>query len=300
MIDVNEPTEAVSIRGLRLDPAVVAPGGTARGTVTLSGPATSGDAHVRLTSRPPGLVPIDGEIVISQGQSEAQFPVRTKGGISERQRVVITGYFRGTASGSFMIQPAHAEEIALHLTLSPTSVVAGKRSRATVRIRGAAFARRGVPVKVSTSDPRLATTSEQSVVAYPDQPGTFEIITVPGPMSAQSTMATGAREATGGGVGEARTHEVSIFAAAAGRQSVATLTIRPRQSPEVPKSPPPKLPPRRHVPPAGNRTVPTAPRDSLPYIRHPELMYPNSRTAPRGGLRTPAPTPTPYSSPIIK
>src|SRR5205814_3877997 len=69
--------------------------------------------------------------------------LRTKGGISETQRVVITGYFRGTASGSIMIQPAHAEEIALHLTLSPTSVVAGKRSRATVRIRGAAFARRG-------------------------------------------------------------------------------------------------------------------------------------------------------------
>ena len=246
-IDVNEPPEAVSIRGLRLDPAVVAPGGTARGTVTLSGPATSGDAHVRLTSRPPGLVPIDGEIVISQGQSEAQFPVRTKGGISETQRVVITGYFRGTASGSFIIQPAHAEEIALHLTLNPTSVVAGERSRATVRIRGAAFARRGVPVKVSTSDPRLATTSEQSLVIYPDQPGTFEVITV------SETPATAmVRE------GRAR-HEVSVFAAVAGRQSVATLTVRPRQRPRPTDEERTKPIPRPHAGPSVSRQRPMPP-----------------------------------------
>jgi hypothetical protein len=268
MIDVNEPTEAVSIRGLRLDPAVVAPGGTARGTVTLSGPATSGDAHVRLTSRPPGLVPIDGEIVISQGQSEAQFPIRTKGGISETQRVVITGYFRGTASGSLMIQPAHAEEIALHLTLNPTSVVAGERSRAIVRIRGAAFARRGVPVKVSTSDPRLARTSEQSLVVYPDQPGTFEIITV-----SETPSTAMVRE------GRAR-HEVSVFAAVAGRQSVATLTVSPRQRPRPTDEertkpiPPPHAGPsvsrQRSMPPAGiPSNVSTPSRHKLPIRRLP-------------------------------
>jgi len=217
-IEVNEPPAKVTIRAVTFDSGAVTAGRSVRGTVVLNGPATAGDAHVRLTSRPPGFASTDGEIVISQGQREASFPVRTTGKILEPQRVIITGSFNGTASGAFMIQPP-AEEISLRLTLNPTSVMAGDRSRATVTIRGMAE-RHGAQVAVSTSDSRLATTSKRSVVAYFDRPGTFDIITLPRIRS--SSMV---RERLG-------RQEVRIFASSGGRQSVETLTILPRPSHE--------------------------------------------------------------------
>jgi hypothetical protein len=84
----------VTLNSLSLSPTSVLEGRTARGTVTLSGPAPAGGIEVRLVSSDRDVATVPSSIRVTAGQTSAGFDVTTKG-VDEDTTVTITASHAG-------------------------------------------------------------------------------------------------------------------------------------------------------------------------------------------------------------
>ncbi len=104
---------------LSLSPSSVVGGSASTGTVTLSGPAPSGDAVVSLSSSNPSVAAVPGNVTVAGGSVSATFPVTTVA-VSSPTAVTISALYGGvTQSASLTVTPQAAP--VADFTGTPTS-----------------------------------------------------------------------------------------------------------------------------------------------------------------------------------
>ncbi len=116
-LTVNPP----SLSAIALTPSIVAAGGDSGGTVTLTGPASTGGAVVALTSSNPAVAAVPASVTVSPSSSTASFTVNT-GTVAYATGVVITATYNGTSQqAALTVMPT-----GVSLSVNPTSVKASQ------------------------------------------------------------------------------------------------------------------------------------------------------------------------------
>jgi probable HAF family extracellular repeat protein len=164
------PTEAIS--AVTVNPAAVAGGNSATGTVTLSLPAPAGGAFVALFSGDPAVT-VPASVLVPAGANSATFPVTTSV-VPSDDNVLITASYNGAAQAAVLTVQAATPA---SLTLTPASVIGGAVSTATVTLTGPAPA--GGLTLTTTSDNMAVATVPASVIVPAGQTSTsFTVTTV--------------------------------------------------------------------------------------------------------------------------
>lgn len=147
VLRVNPPV----LTGLTLNPATVFGGQTSVGTVTLDGPAPTGNLVVRLTSDNANVATVPASVTVAAGQTSATFTV-TSQPVARRTVVTITATSNGASVSALLtVRPPAI----VGLSLNPDSVYGGNTSTATVTLSSAA-PDGGTFVDLVSSNPAVA------------------------------------------------------------------------------------------------------------------------------------------------
>ena len=177
-------------------------GATSTGTVTLSGPAPSGGAAVALsTSDPVSTTLSQSTVTVAQGATTANFTVTANSVASTTTATISASYGGNVASAVLTITPLPG---VASLTLSPSTVVGGGSSTATVTLTQVAPTG-GAVVNLTSSNTAVATVPATITVPSGSRSGTFNVTTTT--VSAQTA--------------------VTVTAAYGGGNKTATLTVNP-------------------------------------------------------------------------
>ncbi len=141
-----------AIQSLVFSPAKVVSGGSATGTITLTGPAPAGDAKILLTSGSKvAIVPTS--VAVSHGTSSATFSVQTSS-VSVDTPCKITA----KAGGSSVVQTLTVQKVGISsFAISPTTVQGGTTATGTITLNG----------KVGTAGFVVKLKSDQTFVTVP-------------------------------------------------------------------------------------------------------------------------------------
>jgi len=163
------------LTSLTVTPAEIIGGGTAQGTVVLSGPAPSGGVPVTLSSSNTNAAAVAASIKVPAGADRATFAVTTKQ-VSQDTSVTLTASCAGvTKAAPLMVRRAI---VASALLLSSTSVVGGSQVDATVFVSAPAPSG-GLVVAVTSSDTNAAVVPAAVTVAEGQTGATFTVSTYP-------------------------------------------------------------------------------------------------------------------------
>jgi subtilisin family serine protease len=175
----NPPVASVSIQ-----PATLEGGGPTSVTVLLSDVAPAAGAVVALASGNPAVVSVPASVTVPAGAQGAVFSV-TPAKTTAETAVTITATYPASTSvtGTMNVLPSPTPQ---SVTLSPTSVVGGQTSTATITLSGAAPAG-GALVSLASSNTAVATVPANVTIAEGATTGTFTITTL---AQASSTSAT--------------------------------------------------------------------------------------------------------------
>jgi len=191
---VLQPKPGWDIASLVLDPASADPGGTATGTITLTGPAPSRQVmseagipvvlrnYVRLQSSSPAVV-VPAAVTFDGGVVSTTFPITI--GAGAPVTVTITGTYVKKGLGGFdgdEIYPGRTGSATLtvgvpapaSLTLDPATVEPGGTSTATVTLSLPARPG-GAVVTLESSDPTAATVPASLTIPEGQSEGTFTV-----------------------------------------------------------------------------------------------------------------------------
>ena len=133
----------VSVSALGVNPAIVAGGQSATGTVTLSGPAPAGGAVVALASTKPAAARMPASVTIGVGLVAASFAVTTSAVAVSTAVDLRASYDGSTKVATLTVMPPSPTVTSLRL--SPSTVVGGSTSTGTVTLsarRAAGWRRR--------------------------------------------------------------------------------------------------------------------------------------------------------------
>jgi hypothetical protein len=197
------PGSPVTISSFTVSPSTITSGFGANGTITLSGPAPSGDATINLTSSNPSAASVPATTTVPAGQTQSSFSIYT-GSVSTTQTVTFTAtYSTSTQTATLTVNPASNVPVS-SLTLNPTTVAGGSSSTGTVTLSAAAG-----------SGGQAVTIGSSNTIAMPS----VSLLTVPqGQTSATFTINTSSPSTT---------QTATISAASAGVTQYATLTVNP-------------------------------------------------------------------------
>ena len=191
------------IQSFTVSPTTVTSGFGANGTVTLSGPAPSGDATINLSSSNSSAASVPATATVPAGQTQTTFSVFT-GNVSSSTTVTLTAtYSTSTQTATLTVNPASNVPVS-SLTLNPTTVSGGSSSTATVTLTAAAGSG-GQAVNIGSS----------SIVAVPS----VTVLTIPAGQTSGTFVVNTSSPAT--------TTTATISASSAGLTANATLTIKP-------------------------------------------------------------------------
>lgn len=183
IVTVNPQSSALSISSVSINPSSVTSGGTATITVTLSGPAPSGNALVGLASSAPSAFPPPQTLVVQAGQTSSSTTITT-GAVGVSTLVTVTAsYGGGTKSATVTVMPSSAIVVS-SIVVNPSSVMSGGSATITVTLSGPAPSG-GAPVSLVSSDPS-AFPPPPMLVVQPGQTSSSTTITV-GTVSASTT-----------------------------------------------------------------------------------------------------------------
>ncbi|HZH97769.1 MAG TPA: hypothetical protein VEX38_02255, partial [Fimbriimonadaceae bacterium] len=149
--------------GLSVNPANLTATASTTGTVTLSGPASSGGAQVALSSNSP-VIGVPASITVPQGQTSAQFTITTSYVSARVTRTVTAAMGSATRQANITIAPAY------DLVVNPSTVLAGNSTTARVTIPNAAPSG-GQVIAVSTNSSALVVPSSVTI-----PPGEFNVL----------------------------------------------------------------------------------------------------------------------------
>ena len=145
----NQPSElGVSVASITMDATTVAPGGTARGTVTLSGTGTTAAIQVTLISTNPSAVTVPTSLTIPIGSTSANFSAV---GVSNGSATIVATL--DTSSRQSQMLTVSAQTAALRsITLAAPTVVGGLTIAATATLTSNAPAG-GATIQLTSADP---------------------------------------------------------------------------------------------------------------------------------------------------
>ncbi len=192
-------------------PGSVAGGGTAVGTVSLTGSAPAGGYKIGINSSKPSVASVPSSVTVPAGANFATFNITTSA-VNPSTSVIISV----SANGIGLSQPLKVLYINLgFLSVSPTSVVGGSTSTGTVSLGGTAPAQ-GYTVALSSNLPGV-TVPASVWIAGGGTSASFVVSTSPVPVNTVTTI-------TAAAAGGYTTANLSINAA-----SVSGLTFNQSQ-----------------------------------------------------------------------
>ena len=166
-------TVTQALASLGVSPNSTVGGGTAHGTVTLTGPAYAGGVVVSLSSSNSSVAAVSSSITVPAGATKATFNVSTMP-VAFSTPVTITANSGGSMKSATLTVTA---PVLSSLSLMPSTVVGGASSTGTVKLTGAAPSG-GISVSLSSSNPSVATVPSTVTVAAGANSATFSIDTV--------------------------------------------------------------------------------------------------------------------------
>jgi hypothetical protein len=170
-------TAPPALNAISANPASVVGGNAATGTVTLASAAPAGGAQVSLASAS-GAVVLPANVVVAQGASTATFGITTSP-VATLTAVTLSASYSGTVkTTTFTVKPAPPPTLAT-LSLSPTAVVGGTASTATITLAGPAPAG-GARVTLGSSRPSLASVPSSVLVPAGATTASFSVTTAAG------------------------------------------------------------------------------------------------------------------------
>src|SRR6185503_7782144 len=129
---------AVSLSGLTLSPTSAQGGVSVQGTVTLSTSAPTDGIAVALSNGDPSLAGMPTSIIVPAGASQASFTITTTP-VSISTTIAFSAVYAGVKKTALLtLQPGIVSAALSSLSLSPTSVLGGDGSQATVTLTAAA------------------------------------------------------------------------------------------------------------------------------------------------------------------
>ncbi len=146
------------LASVSLSPNRVIGGGSATGTVNLSGPAPSGGITVTLASDNTAVATVPANVAVAAGTTSAQFPVTAQAVTVSSTANISAAYGGVTRSAQLTVVPLIAS-----VSLNPSKVVGGDPSTATASFNIQAPS--GVTLTLSSSNPAVAMPSSLNVSA---------------------------------------------------------------------------------------------------------------------------------------
>jgi hypothetical protein len=209
-----------ALASLAMASSSIAGGATTTGTVTLTAPAPSGGATIRLSGSLEGRVVTPANVTVPAGSTSATFPI-TAPSVAATSYVLIQaglGFTAGTQATLLEIRPASAGPTLSGFSVSPTDIVSGSSTQGIVQLVTPAPAGGGVVTLTSSNSSVLQVPSTVSVPAG-NSSTSFTITT-----SATSVFTTVEVDASAGGV--TRSAFVNL-AAGPTAPSLASLAVTP-------------------------------------------------------------------------
>ncbi len=185
-----------ALKSLALTSATVAGGATTTGTVTLTAPAPSGGATVRLSGSMEGQVVTPPNVTVPAGSTTASFTI-TAPTVPATYYVLIQaslGFSAGAQAQLLTIRPGSTAPTLLGFSVSPTDIVSGASTQGIVQLVTTAPAGGGV-VTLTSSNPALLQVPPTVTVAAGNNSTSFAITT-----TATATFTTVQVDASAGGV----------------------------------------------------------------------------------------------------
>ncbi len=208
--ELSSTPASVSLSSLSMNPASVTGGNSSTGTVTLSGPAPSGGAHVVLSSSNTTAATVLSSVTVAAGATSATFVV-TISAVASSTTVTISASYNGTTKTALLTvspQPNYT----LSASPSSVSITQGGSGTSTITVSpqngfsgGVSFSASGLPSGVSASFSPSSTTTTSTLT-----------------LAVSSAATAGAVTATITGTSGGLTHTTAI-----------TLTVTPPPLPTV-------------------------------------------------------------------
>ena len=171
------PATTVTIDSVTLSPASLQGGGTAAGTVTLTGVAPPGGALVALSSSNTAAVTVPPTVTVPEGVNSWPAFVSTSPVTATTTSIVSATYNGVTRSATMTVTPPPVQPPAAldSITLSPSTVQTGtSRSGATIALTGPA-PDGGATIALASSNPAVATVTVPALSST----GAFDVTALP-------------------------------------------------------------------------------------------------------------------------
>ncbi len=164
---------AAVLSSVNLNPASVFAGGSATGTVTLTGPAPAGGAVVMLSSSNTTAAQVPVSVTVAPNATTATFAVTT-GSVTSNTSLTISATYGATQNAGFTVVAVVLNSI----TLSPIPVLGGNSTTGTVTLSSPAPAG-GAVVTLSSNKTAVAQVPSSVTVAANATTATFTVTTSP-------------------------------------------------------------------------------------------------------------------------
>jgi subtilase family serine protease len=135
---VNPQSSSVGVAGLSFNPTTVNSGGSAVGTITLTGSAPSGGAYVTLSADTLGVVQIPPPVTIPSGGNTGTFSVGTLPVPSSTNVAITAGYNATAASATITVNPSNSSVVLSNVSFNSGSIVGGSIANGSVSLSGPA------------------------------------------------------------------------------------------------------------------------------------------------------------------
>jgi len=164
-------SSGVTLSSFTVAPVNVIGGKNSKGTVTLSGPAPSSGATIKLASSNSAIaaVPV---VTIAAGATSKTFAIKTIAVTAPTPVSITASYAGGTLYATLTVKPP---ALSL-LTVNPTTVQGGSSSQGTVKLSGPAPAG-GVQIKLSSNNVGIAAVPPSVTITSGSTVATFNVQT---------------------------------------------------------------------------------------------------------------------------
>jgi hypothetical protein len=169
------PPGSPTLSSIALNPMSVTGGSSSTGTVTLTGPAPSGDAAVSLSSDNTAAATVPASVTVAYGSTSATFTVSTSTVTASTPVTITASYGGGTKTASLTVTPQGSATLSA-VALNPMSVTGGSPSTGTVTLSGPAPSG-GAAVSLMSGNTAAATVPGSVTVAAGANSATFTVST---------------------------------------------------------------------------------------------------------------------------
>jgi hypothetical protein len=198
------------LTNLTLNPVSVIGGNPSVGTITVATPAPSGGSIVQLNSSNTAVAQVPASVTIPAGQTSANFNITTSPTANDSSSTIRGTLGTGTVQAVLTV---NAPTVA-SFTLSPTTVVGGNTSLATITLTGRSPSG-GAVISLGSSDASIATVPATMTVPSGTTTGTFLVTSKVVPLDSGVTISESYH-------GLPRTADLLVTA-----QKIASLTLTP-------------------------------------------------------------------------